>query len=52
MHGEVWMLTTNTARCSAGPEVVGADDGDDRTVAAAGVEEEEVEVAREAIGSV
>ena len=52
MHGEVRMLTTNTARCSAGPEVVGVDDGDDRAAAAAGVEEEEEEVTGEAFGSV
>ena len=51
MHGKVETLTTNTVRCSAGPEVVGVDDDDARTATATGVEEEEEDDACEAIGS-
>ena len=44
-------LTTNTARCSAGTEVVRVDDGEAQTATAAGVEEEEEDDDGEAIGS-
>ena len=43
MHGEVWMLTMNTAKCSARREVDGVDGGDEQTSAVAGVDVEEEE---------